>query len=39
MDWQTARPFCFLIDCWQFKGSLIARVVKKEPATVSRYIV
>jgi hypothetical protein len=18
MAWQIARPFCFLIDCWQF---------------------
>jgi RNA polymerase sigma-70 factor (ECF subfamily) len=31
MAWQTARPFCFLIDCWQFEGRLIARVAKYTP--------
>src|ERR1700738_80225 len=28
---EPAGPFCFLIDCWQFEGSLIAWVAKESP--------
>jgi RNA polymerase sigma-70 factor, ECF subfamily len=31
MAWQTAGPACFLIDCWQFRGSLIGWVAKDTP--------
>lgn len=39
MAWQTAGPLCFLIDCWQFKDSSIARVAKFTTQTFNRYIV
>src|ERR1700730_4475708 len=31
MAWQTAGPFCFLIDCWQFESGLIVRLARKAP--------
>jgi RNA polymerase sigma-70 factor (ECF subfamily) len=31
MAWQTAGPFCFLIDCWQSEGRLNAWVAKCAP--------
>jgi RNA polymerase sigma-70 factor, ECF subfamily len=31
MAWQAAGPFCFLIDCNQFEGSLIGSVAEDTP--------
>jgi hypothetical protein len=38
MAWQTAGPFCFLIDCWQSEGRLNAWVAKcaPQPLTMDR---
>jgi hypothetical protein len=35
MAWQIAGPFCFLIDCWQFEGGLIAAGGEIHPATLN----